>query len=203
MKIDDSIVRGDDELAYWLRNARPGSALAVTICYDIMNERCPIPRCGIHVKIYDWDENKTLSIQYERLGFNDTGLKELLRHIQLHDPNRSISIDDLVLDEYGIPILASSDRERDIMNKTVAILQVLIKYQVNMSKGRNDAKYRKRAESLYRLAKEFLLTDYMICELTCEDHYDIRRKIGDGLDVYYGGKKNYPDWMKHVMGIGN
>jgi hypothetical protein len=206
---ETGIERGDDELAFWLKQARPGSDHSVIIAFDIQTNHCPV--CHGSVKIFGLRTKKTdkWGRHTDFVKLKD-GFKQLLDHIRaIHSDydtetnkpyykrwksDEDLEDKSLIFDRFY------TDYEIAILNKTIAMLQVLIKYEVSTAKS--VSQYRKRAECLYRLGKEFLLTDAQIMELVDMPHGSrnrMPRLMALGLDEFYGGEKNYPAWMQRVL----
>lgn len=187
------IIRGNDELSYWLKGANPNSTLEVTIAFNIFDmSRCPMPKC--HFKIDDlFGFNKN----HYWVKLSNDGFKRLLQHFKLFHGRYPVELQVLSPEPIEHPDYYQ-EYEKDVLNKSIAMLQVLVKYEVNSNN--TQIQRRKRGECVYRLSKDFLLTNELIMRLL--DIPDIRKlyKLLDtGLDEYYGGREHYPTWMKRVM----
>lgn len=187
------VVRGDDELAFWLKQAKEGSDIEVIVAYSLHNPSCPLCRTGTE-SFKDMMQHITIAHMqnYDR----EIGKAFHMKREYIHEGNR-IKQGEIVFDRFY------SNYEMDVLNKTIAMLQVLIKYEVNNIIRNKPKQARKRAECLYRLSKEFLLTEKQIMHLvdlpSNTSTSRIYELLARGMDEYYGGEKNYPEWMQRVL----
>ena len=187
------VVRGNDELAFWLKQAKEGSNIEVTIAYSLHNPSCPL--CGTHTDLFK-EMMQHITIVHMQNYDREIGKAFHTKREYINDGNR-IKQGPIIFDRFY------SNYEMDVLNKTIAMLQVLIKYEVNNIIRNKPKQARKRAECLYRLSKEFLLTEKQIMHLvdlpSNTSTSRIYELLARGMDEYYGGEKNYPEWMQRVL----
>lgn len=210
-----SIIRGNDELAFWLKQAKEGSDIEVTIAFSLHGlSRCPV--CHAEMNLFRSNHDKNSSRMWDK---NPIGYKEMMQHItitHMQNYDREIGKAFHTKREYireGNRIKLGpivfykfyTEYEMDVLNKTIAMVQILVKYEANSIRN-NHKQARKRAECMYRLSKEFLLTEKQIVQLVNlapGSHHRIYEILATGLDEYYGGEKNYPIWMQRALGVKN
>src|SRR4030095_705888 len=103
---------------------------------------------------------------YVNCMFENKSFKDLWEHMRIHN------------------IDYSNEFDKDIFNKSIGMLQLLIKFDVN-DVSSSKKKYAKKAEALYALGKEYGLLDFQLTELIDKDIEKVKRLTSRGIGLYY------------------
>lgn len=259
-KIQDHIIpqhqieRGDDELAFLLRDRHKDSSVdEITYAYFISNYWCPMKDenefspclyphntefptfkdAFYHFRHDHYDEMMQLTHESteefrilaefyynQELKAKDKEVEyERSRQIEDNDwLKRAIGDRQIFLNQksnyIGLRIASLTrkiEKRKEVYNRVYAMYQYFITIEANWEtvrvKGVSRQDIRKRREkkytAFYKLGREFLFLESQIAMMFNIPVSRAREYLYYGLDMYYGGEQNYPDWMKRVLSTNN
>jgi hypothetical protein len=121
------------------------------------------------------------------------------------DYRRLKEFEDVIINTRTSNLREDIERHKERHYRIYAMFQYFVIVETNrVGPGRTPRKIlnqrrERKYSALYSLAKDFLFTDAQMAAMFDIPVNRMREYLYYGLDAYYGGEENYPDWMKRLL----